>query len=108
MTETLIDRAADAICGQAGAYIADPERPDEPATFVPGFCEPTGEEQRAVAVGIVRAVLMAIRQPTIEIVQAGFEAEATADPDKTRPHHVVPAVWSAMIDAALADPSNQP
>jgi hypothetical protein len=51
----------------------------------------------------VRAVVRAIREPSEGMAQAGFDAEATANAHKTQPHHVVPAVWQAMIDAALAD-----
>lgn len=49
----------------------------------------------------VRAVIAAIRDPGNDIYQAGFDAEAAANPHKTQPHHVVPSVWAAMIDALL-------
>lgn len=52
---------------------------------------------------LAKAVLRAIREPGHDVYQAGFDAEASANPHKTQPHHVVPAVWQAMIDAALGE-----
>lgn len=43
------------------------------------------------------AALAVMMEPSVEMEQAGFDAEATANPYKTQPHHVVPAVWRAML-----------
>ncbi len=56
-----------------------------------------------IAQMVVKTVLAAIREPGNDIYQAGFDAEVAANPHKTQPHHVVPAVWQAMIDAMLKE-----
>ena len=53
--------------------------------------------------GQARAVIEAIREPSDAVYQAGFDAEAVTNPDKTKPHHVVPAIWAAMINRLLRD-----
>lgn len=61
------------------------------------------KREREAADRAARAVLQAIREPGIDIYQAGFDAEVAANPHKTQPHHVVPAVWRAMIDKILGE-----
>lgn len=51
---------------------------------------------------VARAVIEAIREVDNDAMQAGYDAEATANPYKTQSHHVVPAIWEAMIDELLS------
>jgi len=81
MAETMIERVARALCES----------------------QETTEENWQSWVHAARAVIREMREPTNTMTDAGFDAESTANPHKTQPHHVVPAVWSAMIDAALKD-----
>jgi hypothetical protein len=90
MPDTMIERMARALCEKR---MTPPIYPQEVDQDWPLFADDA------------RAVLAAMREPPMEIVQAGFDAEATANPYKTQPHHVVPAIWQAMIDAALAENS---
>lgn len=93
---TPIERAARAMAKRHGQMLYDNGASNKPASQ-------HADERWRDHVSEARIVIAAIREPGSDIYQAGFDAEATANPHKTQPHHVVPAVWSAMIDALLVD-----
>ena len=76
MTGNMIERIARTLCGLAG----DP---------------PDSEPDWEAFVPAARAVLQAIREPSVEMAEAGIEATAAGGAEVS--------VWRAMIDCALEE-----